>query len=78
MATLTVRDLDDDVRDALRSLAASNGRSMEAEVREVLTGYVRARRRPTLLEATERFRRATGGVELELPGREEAAEVPGL
>ena len=62
MATLTVRDLDDDVRDALRSLAASNGRSMEAEVREVLTGYVRARRRPTLLEATERFRRATGGL----------------
>lgn len=78
MATLTVRDLDDDVRDELRSLAARHGRSMEAEVRAVLTGYVREQRRPTLLEATERFRRETGGVELELPVRADEAEIPVL
>ncbi len=78
MATLTVRDLDDHVRDELRSLAARNGRSMEAEVRAVLTQHVREQRRPTLIEATERFRRETGGVELELPGREGAAEIPVL
>lgn len=36
MATLTVRDLPDDVRDKLRIRAAENGRSMEAEVRTVL------------------------------------------
>ncbi len=36
MATLTIRNLPDHVRDALRVRAAKNGRSMEAEVREML------------------------------------------
>ncbi|MGL5361601.1 MAG: FitA-like ribbon-helix-helix domain-containing protein [Bosea sp. (in: a-proteobacteria)] len=36
MATLTIRNLPDHVRDALRVRAAKNGRSMEAEVREIL------------------------------------------
>jgi plasmid stability protein len=33
MAILTIRGLDDETRDRLRVRAASNGRSMEAEVR---------------------------------------------
>jgi plasmid stability protein len=36
MATLTIRRLDDGVYDALRNRARSNGRSLEAEVREIL------------------------------------------
>ncbi len=36
MATLTIRNLPDQVRDALRVRAAKNGRSMEAEVRALL------------------------------------------
>jgi plasmid stability protein len=36
MATLTIRNLPDDVRDRLRVRAARNGRSMEAEAREAL------------------------------------------
>jgi plasmid stability protein len=36
MAQLIVRDLEDDVRDRLRALAAKHGRSMEEEVREIL------------------------------------------
>lgn len=36
MATLTIRNLDDDIRDFLRAQAAENGRSMEAEVRDIL------------------------------------------
>jgi antitoxin FitA len=78
VATLTVRDLDDEVRDELRSLAARNGRSMEAEARAVLTTYVHAQRRPTLLEATKRFRREIGGIELVLPERDDEAEIPSL
>ena len=78
MATLTVRDLADEVCDELRSLAARNGRSMEAEVRVALTSYVREQRGPTLLKAAERFRAQTGGVDLELPGRRGAAETPTL
>jgi plasmid stability protein len=36
MATLTIRNLRDSTRQALRERAARNGRSMEAEVREIL------------------------------------------
>ena len=36
MATLTIRDLPEDVRDKLRIRAAENRRSMEAEVRALL------------------------------------------
>lgn len=36
MATLTIRNLDEDVRDALRLRARENGRSTEAEVRFLL------------------------------------------
>lgn len=37
MASLTIRNLDDDVVERLKSRAANNQRSLEAEVREVLT-----------------------------------------
>lgn len=40
MATLTIRNLPDEVRDRLRVRAAERGRSMEAEAREVLTAAV--------------------------------------
>ncbi len=36
MATLTIRNLEDDVVDALKARARRNSRSLEAEVREVL------------------------------------------
>lgn len=36
MATLTIRDLDDDLKTELRVRAAQHGRSMEAEVRAIL------------------------------------------
>jgi len=36
MATLTIRDLDDTVKARLRIRAAQNGRSMEAEARDIL------------------------------------------
>lgn len=41
MATITVRNLDDDVQRLLKQRAAANDRSMEAEVREILTESVR-------------------------------------
>jgi len=41
MATLTVRDLDDDVKRRLRIRAAEKGVSMEAEVRAILEEAVR-------------------------------------
>lgn len=38
MASITIRNLDDDVKEALRRQAAANGRSMEEEVRLLLAG----------------------------------------
>jgi len=38
MAQLIARNLEDDVRDKLRDLAAQHGRSMEEEIREILRG----------------------------------------
>lgn len=37
MAALTIRNLPDEVRDRLRQRAARAGRSMEAEIRAILT-----------------------------------------
>lgn len=44
MATLTIRDLDDGVKQRLRVRAAENGVSMEAEVRAILSEAVREQR----------------------------------
>ena len=70
MAAVSIRDLDDQVRDRLRIRAAQHGRSMEAEIRAILTAAVseptsNAGLAPTLLA---RFG-ALGGVDLELPPR---------
>jgi plasmid stability protein len=40
MASLTIRKLDDDLRDLLRQRAASNGVSMEEEARRALRSWV--------------------------------------
>lgn len=40
MADLSIRNLDDRVRELLRRRAASHGRSMEAEIRAILTEAV--------------------------------------
>ena len=70
MAAVSIRDLDDQVRERLRVRAAQHGRSMEAEIRAILTAAVSE---PT---STARFARtllarfgALGGVDLELPPR---------
>ena len=36
MASLTIRNLDDDLKQRLRLRAASDGRSMEEEIRQIL------------------------------------------
>jgi antitoxin FitA len=48
MATLTVRNLPDEVHRALRVRAARHGRSMEAEVREILEAAANPRGRVKL------------------------------
>ncbi len=40
MAAVSIRDLDDQVRERLRVRAAQHGQSMEAEIRAILTAAV--------------------------------------
>lgn len=71
MANISIRNLDDDVRDDLRSLAKSHGHSMESEIRRILEDATRNRR-----QSSNPFRRLRqrieeiGGVELELPEKD--------
>ena len=72
MASITVRNLDEDIKRRLRIRAAENGRSMEQEVREILRAALDQTRPPALNLGTaihELFE-PFGGVELELPPRE--------
>ena len=72
MASITIRRLDDAVKTKLRLRAASHGRSMEEEAREILKSGLSAERR-TRLNLAESIRRhidPLGGVDLALPRRE--------
>ena len=51
MASITIRNLDDDVKTRLRVRAADNGRSMEEEARLILRDAVG--RKPELTEPRE-------------------------
>lgn len=65
MATLTIRNVDTAVKEALRVRAAHNGRSMEAELRAIVTDAVGAgrAREPNLAEAIRRRFAPFGGVD---------------
>ena len=71
MASITIRNLDDDVKTRLRVRAAENHRSMEEEVRIILRDVVNGDRTgPRNLAAfTRECFAPLGGVELELPPR---------
>ncbi|MCE2492809.1 MAG: plasmid stabilization protein [Alphaproteobacteria bacterium] len=77
MASITIRNLDDDVKTRLRVRAADNGRSMEEEARLILRDAVGRRKPPRNLANAIRARIAPlGGVDLELPPREPGREPP--
>lgn len=75
MATLTIRDLDDSLKAALRVRAAEHGRSMEAEVREILRSVLERRSDGTGMATRirQRFAALPGVDDLDLPDR---TEVP--
>ncbi|WP_068402193.1 FitA-like ribbon-helix-helix domain-containing protein [Kribbia dieselivorans] len=75
MATITIRQLDDDTKHLLRMRAAAHGRSMEAEARTILEEVVRQPARADLTWAQELIvlARDAGGVELAVPARDDVA-----
>lgn len=80
MAALSIRNLDDDVRERLRVRAASHGRSTEAEIRAILTQAVRPPEKQEVGLAQHLMARfgELGGVDLELPPRSEMPRIPDL
>ncbi len=77
MASITIRNLDDDVKTRLRVRAAENGRSMEEEARVILRDAVGRKPGSQNLASLIRARFGPlGGVEMELPPREPAREPP--
>jgi plasmid stability protein len=82
MATLTIRNLDEKVKRRLQVRAALNGRSMEAEVREVLSDLVASGPAPPrqgLGTAIHDLFAPLGGVELQVPPRRKShRQIPTL
>ncbi len=68
MAAIGIRDLDDEVKERLRLRAARNGRSLEAEIRAILTTAVTddAPHNDLFAALSERFAQL-GGSDLGLP-----------
>ena len=77
MASITIRNLQDDVKRRLRIRAAEHGRSMEEEAREILREVV-GEAKPThdLAAAIWARVRPLGGVILDLPPREPMRDPP--
>ena len=76
MASITIRNLDDDVK--TRQRAAEHHRSMEEEARMILREAVGQKPAPArgLGTAIHELFKPFGGVELELPPREPIREPP--
>ncbi len=78
MATLTIRDVDEPTKLALRIRAASRNRSMEEEVRQILRAALAEGSAPATDLATRIRQRFAplGGVELTIESREPVREPP--
>jgi|HubBroStandDraft_5_1064220.scaffolds.fasta_scaffold833668_1 plasmid stability protein len=80
MAMLTIRNIDQAVKERLRIRAAEHGHSMEAEARRILqTALSKEASRSSGRSFAERIHArfaALGGVDLQLPPREPVREPP--
>jgi len=77
MASITIRNLDEDFKRRLRMRAAEHGHSMEEEAREILRRALSGAIAPKNLgQAIHARFAAIGGVEMELPARGPLREPP--
>ena len=79
MASITIRNLEDDIKPRLRVRAAEHGRSREEEARDILRRVMGEAASPRNLAAAIRARVTSAGrVDLELPERQPMREPPQL
>jgi len=69
MGTLTIRNIDDGVKERLRVRAASRGHSMEEEARVILTQAMGGVSGDALWSLSRQLFTGENGVELSLPSR---------
>lgn len=80
MASITVRNLDESVKNSLRLRAARHGWSMEQEIRQILQATV-APEQAGQISFAERVNRRFAGLEVEslpIPPRQIARKLPEL
>lgn len=80
MGTLTIRNLDDTVKQRLRERAAARGVSMEEEARTILGDVVAKASKTAPLESfmdsVDRLKAKFGAFELDIPPRSRAVREP--
>jgi antitoxin FitA len=78
MASMTIRNIDDALKSRLRIRAASHGRSMEEEARDILRSALAVvePEPENLAVAIRELMAPFGGVELDIPPREPIREPP--
>jgi plasmid stability protein len=69
VASLTIRNLEEDTKERLRVRAAQNGRSMEEEARTILRASVAGVTGAELWARSRALFSGTNGVDLDLPSR---------
>lgn len=76
MASITIRNLDDDLKAQLRIVAASHGRSMEEEARVIIRHALSKPEKSGGLGSRIHARfAAVGGADIELPVRKDKARA---
>jgi plasmid stability protein len=82
MGTITVRNIDEETKSALRRRAAANGSSLEEEVRRTLRESVGRDPRPKtgaeLYRLIREIVEPVGGIELDIPPRRRGRRPPKL
>ena len=76
MGTLTIRNLDDSLKERLRVRAAVNGHSMEEEARLILRYAIGGMSGPELWALSRQLFKDENGIELKLPERRHDRPVP--
>ena len=78
MASITVRKIEDELKQRLRMRAAEHGHSMEEEARSILRSALGGEAAPEKGRGTaiHDLFKPFGGVELEIPPREPMRELP--
>ncbi len=76
MASLTIRNIEDGIKERLRVRAAMHGHSMEEEARGILRRAVGGIVGASLWDLSRQLFQREDGVDLELPRRDEDRDAP--